>query len=149
MSPRRSRRFKHSQFRLFSAPVLWTILALIGVGFAYTLYLDHVIRLKFEGKRWALPAYVYAQPLELYAGARLSAEQFERELRMLDYHPVTGPERPGSYERHGDDVRVTTRAFQFWDSREESVTVDARFSGDMISVLETVSGGHPFWALKP
>ena len=150
MPPRRSRRSKRSQHRLLSAPVLWAMLALIGVGVTYTLYLDHVIRVKFEGKRWALPAYVYAQPLELYAGARLSAGQFERELRMLDYHPVSGAERPGSYERNGDDVRVTTRAFQFWDSREESLTVDARFSGDMLGALETVGGAAvPILRMEP
>ena len=32
----------------------------------YTLYLAKTVRVKFEGKRWALPAQVYARPLELY-----------------------------------------------------------------------------------
>ena len=150
MPIRRSPRFNRSQHRLLSAAVLWPVLLLFGVGIAYTLYLDHVIRVKFEGKRWALPAYVYAQPLELYVGARLSAGQFERELRMLDYQPVIGTERSGSYERHGDDVRVTTRPFQFWDGREKSMTADAHFSGDTIATLTAADGtALPLLRMEP
>lgn len=150
MPTRRSRRSKRSQRPLLYGLVVWPMLLLFGIGAAYTLYLDHVIRVKFEGKRWALPAYVYAQPLELYVGARLSAGQFERELRMLDYHPMAGAARPGSYERRGDDLQVTTRPFQFWDNREESVTVQAHFSGATLSSLDTVSGAAvPLLRLEP
>ena len=35
---------------------------------AYVIYLDIIIRINFEGKRWSLPAQVYARPLELYFG---------------------------------------------------------------------------------
>ncbi|MBA3002998.1 MAG: penicillin-binding protein 1B, partial [Desulfurivibrio sp.] len=44
-----------------------TLLALV-VFALYVIYLDKVIRQKFDGKRWALPAVVYARPLELYPG---------------------------------------------------------------------------------
>jgi penicillin-binding protein 1B len=111
------------------------------VGIAYTLYLDHVIRVKFEGKRWALPAYVYAQPLELYAGARLSAAQLERDLRLLNYLPVAGASRPGSYDRQGDDLSVTTRPFTFWDGPEQSVSVAVHFNGDQLVSVNSSDGG--------
>jgi penicillin-binding protein 1B len=150
MPIRHTRRSKRPQRLVLSAKVLWPLLILLGIGVAYTLYLDHIIRVKFEGKRWALPAYVYAQPLELYAGARLSAAQFERELRMLDYRPLAGAASQGSYDRHGDDLRVTTRPFQFWDNREESVTVDARFDGDTLVALTGVDGAAmPLLRMEP
>jgi penicillin-binding protein 1B len=44
------------------------LLSLIGVGFvlfSYMKYLDFNLREKFEGKRWAIPARVYASPVEL------------------------------------------------------------------------------------
>ena len=41
-------------------------LALLLSGFA--LYLDITVRMQFEGKRWAMPARVYARPVELYSG---------------------------------------------------------------------------------
>jgi len=38
--------------------------ALLAVGL-YVLYLDHLVVKQFEGRRWTLPAQVYAAPLEL------------------------------------------------------------------------------------
>ena len=49
--------------------ILFTALVLMGL---LLLFLDVQIRHQFEGKRWAVPAKVYARPLELYAGAPLS-----------------------------------------------------------------------------
>ena len=37
--------------------------------------LDRQIVQQFEGRRWDLPAQVYARPLELYAGQRLGADE--------------------------------------------------------------------------
>ncbi len=53
--------------------------------FSYLGYLDYNVRKQFEGKRWAIPARVYASPVELYAGYALTAENFEALLKMLHY----------------------------------------------------------------
>ncbi len=53
--------------------------------FSYLGYLDYNVRKQFEGKRWAIPARVYASPVELYAGYALTAEKFEALLKMLHY----------------------------------------------------------------
>ena len=47
----------------------WAIkLSLVGLvvlaGFA--VYLDAIVQEKFSGKRWTIPAKVYARPLELF-----------------------------------------------------------------------------------
>lgn len=148
--PRLPRYSSRSQRRFSSRLALWSILILFALGVVYTFYLDHVIRTKFEGKRWALPAYVYAQPMELYAGERLSAAQLEHELRMLEYRPMIGAQRPGSFDRRGDEIRLTTRPFQFWDSRQDSSSVDVHFNGDMLSALEAVSGeAVPLLRIEP
>ena len=47
--------------------------------------LDRVVTAQFEGRRWTLPAQVYAQPIDLYAGQALSADGLEQELRRLGY----------------------------------------------------------------
>ena len=47
-------------------------LVLLLVASAFTLYLDHRVRTEFEGRRFALPARIYARPLELHAGLRLA-----------------------------------------------------------------------------
>ena len=58
--------------------------ALVLIFLVYGLYLDHVVTSKFEGRRWTLPAQVYAAPLELYAGLPLSNVQIEHELQRLN-----------------------------------------------------------------
>ena len=88
-------------------------LALLLSGFA--LYLDITVRMQFEGKRWAMPARVYARPLELYAGMKLRPEQLALELAMLDYRVAADPREPGSYRRQGDEFIIVTRPFTFWD----------------------------------
>ncbi|WP_157845003.1 hypothetical protein, partial [Methylocucumis oryzae] len=64
------------------------MLSLVACGAilsGYILYLDHGIRTQFEGKRWAIPAHVYANPVELYAGHTISAAKFEGLLQQLHY----------------------------------------------------------------
>ena len=46
----------------------------------YTAYLSIEVTTRFEGKRWAVPARVYGQALELYAGAPVSQQQLKAEL---------------------------------------------------------------------
>ena len=101
---------------------------LIGLFFlmslAYVAYLDTVIRINFEGKRWSLPAQVYARPLELYPGLRLSPAQFNQELERLGYRYSYQPNDPGTYARQGDRFDLVTRPFQFWDGRANTAFAD-------------------------
>ena len=54
------------------------------VGFAIFLTcLDKEIRARFAGARWALPAQVYAAPLELYPGLGIDATTLKHELERL------------------------------------------------------------------
>jgi penicillin-binding protein 1B len=52
-------------------------------GFA--VYLDAIVQEKFSGKRWMIPAKVYARPLELFVGQKLSRDDFLTELDALGY----------------------------------------------------------------
>ena len=100
---------------------------LLVVFFFYVLYLDSVIRYQFEGKRWALPAHVYARPLELYPNLTLSADQLEQELGLLGYRSSLAGGRAGSYLRRGDEIRIITRPFLFWDGPEDSAFIRVDF----------------------
>jgi penicillin-binding protein 1B len=64
-----------------------------GLG-VYMLYLDAVIRSEFDQKRWAMPAKVYARPLELFEGMALGADGFAQELKLLGYRDVNCPVEP-------------------------------------------------------
>ena len=107
----------------------------------YVVYLDFTIRSQFEGKRWALPARVYANPLELYPGKKLSATQLSEELTALGYHH-NGSKEPGSYTRERDLIEVVSRPFVFWDGPQPSIQYRAAFSGPRLAELKDLNTGQ-------
>ncbi len=113
------------------------------LGFLYIAYLDLLVRRQFEGKRWSLPARVYAQPLELYAGLSLRPTQLADHLNRLGYRKTSRVERPGSYRLSGDVVELATRPFEFWDSVEVSRRVRLEFSDTRLVGLRDPQGGRP------
>ncbi len=74
------------------------LLGAIALGI-WVYSLDRIVTAQFEGRRWTLPAQVYAQPIDLYAGQALSADALEQELRRLGYERVDNLKRAGSYRR--------------------------------------------------
>jgi penicillin-binding protein 1B len=121
-------------------------LILVGVGLAGTLYsihLDRVVRGKFEGQRWALPARVYARPLELYAERPLAGEQLQAELDRLNYRQTPSPKTPGSYSRDADRFLVYTRPFRFWDGQEPARALEIRLDEGRVAELGDGAGGPP------
>jgi penicillin-binding protein 1B len=133
---RQARRQQVAPWRSFMQKAIgWTLaLGLIVLPF-YLAYLDHLIRQQFEGRRWALPASVYAAPLEIYAGLQLSPSQLERLLKQLNYRydPALGSQ--ASYFRQGEQISLRTRAFYFPDGPEPSHRVKLQFAGDKILTL--------------
>ena len=125
---------------LIASSFLLIIAALIGGGF-YVAYLDHIIREQFEGKRWALPAYVYARPVELFPGARLSAAELEQELRLLDYRPANGRLHAGTYTRYDGRIRLMTRPFTYWDGKEPSRALEITFDEGHLVAINGLNGG--------
>ncbi len=122
----------------------WALLVLIAAGLAgvlYAFHLDGAVRTKFEGKRWALPARVFARPLELYVGRPLSVEALTGELERLRYRRVRSPDYVGSYSRQGGRFLVHTRPFRFWDGPEPERRLDIRIEDSRVAGLEDAAGG--------
>ncbi len=136
---------RRSWFRRLLRYGFWTLslLFLLGLGalLLYAWQLDAQVREKFEGKRWALPARVYAQPLELYAGLSLEPEDLAQELERLAYRQEPNPQRPGTYKRKGNEFWIRTRAFRFWDGAEPERFLRLRFkAGQLISLQDEETG---------
>lgn len=113
----------------------YVFLALAGALVIYVVYLDLLVQKQFDGKRWALPAKVYARPLELYSGLRLSERDFLRELKMLGFRNKANPKNPGTYLVDGNEVVLMTRSFQFWDEKLESSVLKISFDNDVVSEI--------------
>jgi len=56
---------------------------------AYVLQQDDLVRSQFEGKRWALPARVFARPLELYEGQNLHWYRAVYQKEEFIFYPNT------------------------------------------------------------
>lgn len=107
----------------------------------YVGYLDHRITAQFEGKRWALPARLYARPLELYPGMALDVGGLTAELDALRYHRAPAPATPASYAVGRQEVHVITRPFTFWDGDEPSRNLRVRFDdGRVVGITDEHSG---------
>lgn len=122
--------------------------AVLGLGL-YMLRLDGIVREKFEGKRWAIPARVYARPLELYAGAQLSPTDLLQELRLLNYREQA-PTQAGSWQRKGSDYLIHTRGFTFGDGVESPQVLRLRFQGNVLAdVASTVRNERGVVRMEP
>ena len=127
------------------------LLAVSGVALGfYAFDLDKEVREKFEGKRWAIPAKVYARPLELYSGAPLSEKDVLDELAILHYRPVAGTRSPGTFQLHGNQLFIHTRGFDFSDGTEKAQVLRLQFEGDQLAdVASTVQSSKGVVRLEP
>ncbi len=131
----------------------WALkLSLVGLvvlaGFA--VYLDAIVQEKFSGKRWTIPAKVYARPLELFVGQKLAKNDFLTELDALGYRRESAVSGPGAASVNGNTVDLNTRGFQFYEGAEKAQPVRVRFSGDYVAELSTSNGAKlPVVRLEP
>ncbi len=127
-------------------------LALVGAVFGVLalVVLDAMVRSKFEGKRWSIPARVYARPLDLYAGLPQTADAVIRELNALGYERSSGAGRAGQYDLRNGRMLVHTRGFRFWDGAEPGRAMELRFDAGGVQYLGTADGrALPLARLEP
>lgn len=124
------------------------LLSVVGLGL-YVLKLDGTVREKFEGRRWAIPARVYARPLDMYAGAPLALADVQEELRQLNYRQQATT-TPGSWQLKGSELYIHTRGFAFSDGLEKPQVLRLRFSGNaLLDVASTLKGDSGVVRLEP
>jgi penicillin-binding protein 1B len=122
---------KHFPLRRYLTWKLARRIVLVGLLLLklFTQYQDFQVRHAFEGRRFALPARLYARPLELLPGLKLGPEALLAELARLDYREASTGDEPGRYARHGERVELTVRPFTFWDGAQPARTLEVRFRG--------------------
>lgn len=130
-------------WRRFIKPLFITAMAMASLLFVYALYLDAQIRNQFEGKRWSLPAKVYARPLELYPGKALLKKELLAELSSLQYFPQADAPVAGSYQDNGNELILHTRPFRYWDGEEWQQRIRIRFSGQHLFSIENLTDELP------
>jgi penicillin-binding protein 1B len=131
---------------LISALVLAATLAVLG----YLIYLDRLVTETFEGRRWSVPAVVYAAPLEIYPGARLSQIDVITELERLGYEQRKQGQAAGTYWPVKQALSVRLRAFRFMERARESQHINIDFRGRQITgIRDTLGRPIPLIRLDP
>ena len=85
------------------------LLALVLLAAGFTLYLDFRVRSEFEGRRFALPARIFARPLELHAGLRIALADVIDELQRTGYREQARDGEPGGFARGADEIEISQR----------------------------------------
>jgi penicillin-binding protein 1B len=133
-------------WRYFRYAVL--TLALLAAGF--TLYLDFRVRSEFEGRRFALPARIYARPLELHAGLRIALAEVMQELRDAGYRDGLREGESGWFARSAEGLEIALRPFVFWDGPQPARRIRVAFEdGKVARVADAEGRDLPLVRLEP
>jgi len=146
-SRKAARRSLRLPLRLLGVLILFGTVAL-GL---WCVWIDIKIRRDFENLQWALPARLYARPLELYVDAPVSADDLIDTLQRLGYRRVDAISGPGEYSQSDGAVRLWTRGFDFWDGEEPSIAAEVDVVGRRIFRMSNLNGGEalPLLRLEP
>jgi penicillin-binding protein 1B len=133
---------------LIAVFVLLAIVVVVAGG--WIMHLDRVVTKQFQGRHWSVPARVYAAPLELYAGARISADDLEEELRRVHYRRGDPAVGPGLYRRVGNAFDIRTRRVRFIDEQRDAQLVSIHADASAITSMRQANGADlPVFRLDP
>jgi penicillin-binding protein 1B len=141
MARRKSRFWRFLRFAL---------LAMLLAAAGFTLYLDFRVRSEFEGRRFALPARIFARPLELHAGLRIAQGDVADELREAGYREGARESESGWFARSGGNLDIALRPFVFWDGPQPARRIRVIFDGGTVSGVRDLQGQEiPLARLEP
>lgn len=123
-------------------PLLKFCALLFFVFICYLGYLDYTVREQFEGKRWAIPAHVYANPVEIYAGFKLNAKQLIVLLKKLHYRADSRLSSQATYKKSAHTVSLKTRQFVFSDKTQQVQHIRISFSSTKVLSVRDVGSGR-------
>jgi penicillin-binding protein 1B len=146
---RRSRKFRLRRLLWIGVPLAAALAGITALAL-YALHLDHIVTEQFKGRRWTLPAQVFAAPLELYAGAPLSMSDLTQELARLQYRPSVTLDRPGTYRLADTRIDIALRATRFADEVRPAQILSVVAGASAIQTLKDSHGADlPILRLDP
>ncbi|ELV8653610.1 penicillin-binding protein 1B [Vibrio vulnificus] len=135
---------------------LWSLswkagLALVAVLIFVGIYLDSVVKQRFEGQLFQLPTVVYARIQTLYAGENVSRSELQKELDILNYRKVSQPRYPGEYSSSSSKIELIRRPFEFVDGPEADRHVMLHFDASSLTRIQSLEskGDLGYLRLEP
>ncbi|GAB2190439.1 penicillin-binding protein 1B [Sessilibacter sp. MAH1] len=136
-SKKTKRSFKQKLFRFF----LYCTFIFITVSLIGFAIIDYTVTQKFDGRKWALAARVYARPLEIYPGANLTIEMLKDELSGLSYRFVANPASPQQAAFGSSAAEIYLPARKVNEQRFEAQKIRVEFANNRIE--RVTSNGKP------
>jgi len=139
-SPKRSPKKKAQRSWIKS---IWSFswkLALAGfaVMLVVGIYLDSLVKQRFEGQLFDLPTVVYARILNLAPGDAITIQEVRNELDVLNYRKVRQPRFPGEYSSSSSKIELIRRPFEFSDGPEPDRHVMLYFSQSNLQRIQSL-----------
>lgn len=135
---------------------IWSVgwklsLAVFAVALFVGIYLDSVVRQRFDGQLFSLPTVVYARILTLSPGDEISLQEVKNELDVLNYRKVTQPRHPGEYSSSSSKIELIRRPFEFSDGPEPDRHVMLSFSASGLQTIHSLEqkGDLGYLRLEP
>ncbi|WP_239990351.1 penicillin-binding protein 1B [Ignatzschineria cameli] len=139
--------------RLIISIIVIVALVTLPIFGYFIIKADHEITPEFKNRQWALPARVYARPLELYTGKELKPKEMLQELEWILYRSSKSLRQPGTFYFDQDNNRISvhTRPFTYSDGTEESQQVEVNFKNNRITSIKNRSTGEeiPLTRIEP
>ncbi|MFH4430641.1 penicillin-binding protein 1B [Vibrio alginolyticus] len=136
--------------------VLWSFSWKAGVALAAVLlfvgiYLDSVVKERFEGQLFELPTVVYARILNLSPGENITIQELRNELDVLNYRKVSQPRYPGEYSSSSSRIELIRRPFEFADGPEPDRHIMLHFSDSGLQRIQSLEsrGDLGYLRLEP
>nr|WP_319392476.1 penicillin-binding protein 1B [uncultured Desulfobacter sp.] len=134
--------------RLIIFLLLCACLAFIG----YAYLINHQVAQRFKDRLWDIPAKVYARPMTLYPGLRLSAKALGQELDLMGYRRVSTQAQltvPGTYTRYQGRFVLNCRPFDFGSRRRPMRRIELTISRGSIARLKSSNNTADMEQLDP
>ncbi|KIF49060.1 peptidase [Vibrio owensii 47666-1] len=141
--PRKSPSKKPSNGKRSWLKIIWSFSWKAGVALAAVLlfvgiYLDSVVKDRFDGQLFDLPTVVYARILNLSPGENITIKEMRNELDVLNYRKVSQPRYPGEYSSSSTRIELIRRPFEFADGPEPDRHVMLHFSSSGLQRIQSL-----------
>ncbi|NLS12771.1 penicillin-binding protein 1B [Vibrio sp. SM6] len=143
----RSRRLGAFLWSLAWKGTLAAVALLLFIG----IYLNSVVKERFDGALFDLPTVVYARVLTLTPGQGLTLAELRSELDALNYRKVAQPRYPGEYSASSSKIELIRRPFDFEDGPEPSRHVMLHFDALGLARIQSLgsNGDHAQLRIEP
>ena len=118
---------KAKRFFIWSAFTLFKLLIVLALTLVvYGIYLDGIVKNKFEGNKWEIPVQVYAKAETLTVGQHINLSVLAETLDFSRYQRVTRVTQPGEYAMSASRIIIFRREFSFDNAMQmaNKITVD-------------------------